>query len=426
MQVLGPYSGRVGYNGVVSAAYKREGDGRTPTGAVLAGATASAPWPTPAWRAPGPWWARTTSGSTSQPVGLLQHHAARPGERPLGQRREAAQPAGRRLRPGRSRYNDARTPYRGSAIIPARGHRRADGRLRGGVEVGPGHAAALGRHVQHRSSSADARPGPLVSGRVGGGVLAAVEGPPGGLRRGPRRSAAAPVPSGRRGARSAVPCRASAGPRRTASSPAAIASTPATTASTGQAGARSPSRRRCAAGDPGGPRPRRRGRRSGHAAPTRPARRRRRPSAARRRPGRRRGRRAGPPPAASSTSAGRRDQRRGLGPGEHPGHRGQRRRPVDRHPGPALPARDERQPAGEHGAQHRGGQLTARAHRLDRSLPRGGSSFRYEARTQSAHRISRSPSAVAIADSTARALCRVSASSVAASLSATIPAPACT
>ena len=32
VQVLGPYSGRVGYNGVVSAAYKREGDGRTPAG----------------------------------------------------------------------------------------------------------------------------------------------------------------------------------------------------------------------------------------------------------------------------------------------------------------------------------------------------------------------------------------------------------
>lgn len=32
VQVLGPYSGRVGYNGVVSAASKREGDGRTPAG----------------------------------------------------------------------------------------------------------------------------------------------------------------------------------------------------------------------------------------------------------------------------------------------------------------------------------------------------------------------------------------------------------
>ena len=42
------------------------------------------------------------------------------------------------------------------------------------------------------------------------------------------------------------------------------------------------------------------------------------------------------------------------------------------------------------------------------------------------HLSSRSPSAVAIAVSTARALCRVSASSVAGSLSATIPAPACT
>jgi L,D-peptidoglycan transpeptidase YkuD (ErfK/YbiS/YcfS/YnhG family) len=32
LQVLGPYSGRVGYNGVISAASKREGDGRTPAG----------------------------------------------------------------------------------------------------------------------------------------------------------------------------------------------------------------------------------------------------------------------------------------------------------------------------------------------------------------------------------------------------------
>ena len=32
LQVLGPYPGRVGYNGVISAADKREGDGKTPTG----------------------------------------------------------------------------------------------------------------------------------------------------------------------------------------------------------------------------------------------------------------------------------------------------------------------------------------------------------------------------------------------------------
>jgi L,D-peptidoglycan transpeptidase YkuD (ErfK/YbiS/YcfS/YnhG family) len=31
-QAVGPYSGRVGYNGVISAASKREGDGRTPAG----------------------------------------------------------------------------------------------------------------------------------------------------------------------------------------------------------------------------------------------------------------------------------------------------------------------------------------------------------------------------------------------------------
>lgn len=32
VQVLGPFPGRVGYNGVVSAASKREGDGKTPAG----------------------------------------------------------------------------------------------------------------------------------------------------------------------------------------------------------------------------------------------------------------------------------------------------------------------------------------------------------------------------------------------------------
>jgi L,D-peptidoglycan transpeptidase YkuD (ErfK/YbiS/YcfS/YnhG family) len=32
VQAVGPYSGRVGYNGVISAASKREGDGRTPAG----------------------------------------------------------------------------------------------------------------------------------------------------------------------------------------------------------------------------------------------------------------------------------------------------------------------------------------------------------------------------------------------------------
>ena len=74
---------------------------------------------------------------------------------------------------------------------------------------------------------------------------------------------------------------------------------------------------------------------------------------------------------------------------------------------PGLPAGEERQAARDGGREDGGRQLPAPVIVLTPAASRG-------------------PSAVAIADSTARALCRVSASSVAASLSATIPAPACT
>ena len=117
---LGPYDGHVGRNGVSAA--KREGDLRTPAG-VFPSAEASAPTPTRAsgW-ARGCRWMPRTCGSTTRLV-ALQHPPAHPGERPVGQCREAAQPAGVQLRAGHrvQRGAHARHRARRSSCTSTRG-----------------------------------------------------------------------------------------------------------------------------------------------------------------------------------------------------------------------------------------------------------------------------------------------------------------
>ena len=129
--------------------------------------------------------------------------------------------------------------------------------------------------------------------------------------------------------------------------------------------------------------------------------------------------------------AGGRHQRGRVGAGQDAADRGQRRLALGRDLRPRLAARRQRERAGQDGADDGGGEFAPGVHPAHWFATAGRSAPRSLALAAmltplSAHRSSRSPSAVAIADSTARALCRVSASSVAGSLSATIPAPACT
>ena len=95
---LGPYYGHVG----PQRGQRQQARGRPagPRPASSRCAAASAPTPTPACgSAAGCGSTPRTSGSTT-PAPPLQHPPAQAGQRPLGQRGEAAEPAGLQLRPG--------------------------------------------------------------------------------------------------------------------------------------------------------------------------------------------------------------------------------------------------------------------------------------------------------------------------------------
>lgn len=115
LQVLGPYSGRVGYNGVVSAAAKREGDGRTPAGlyALHDGFGAL----------PNPGLARRWTVATSRHVWVDDSRSAYYNTMQLDPARGRWTSAEKLLnRPAYDyaqviAYNRAATPYKGSAIF---------------------------------------------------------------------------------------------------------------------------------------------------------------------------------------------------------------------------------------------------------------------------------------------------------------------
>jgi L,D-peptidoglycan transpeptidase YkuD (ErfK/YbiS/YcfS/YnhG family) len=115
LQVLGPYGGRVGYRGVISATSKREGDGRTPTGVywlrngfgALGNPGLARPWtvvgPSHVWVDD----SRSAYYNTMQlaPANGRWTSAEKLLNRPAY---DYAQVIG---------YNEARIPYRGSAIF---------------------------------------------------------------------------------------------------------------------------------------------------------------------------------------------------------------------------------------------------------------------------------------------------------------------
>jgi L,D-peptidoglycan transpeptidase YkuD (ErfK/YbiS/YcfS/YnhG family) len=115
VQVLGPFSARIGYNGVVSPTYKREGDGRTPAGVywlrngfgALANPGLARPWTVVGSNH---YWvddSRSAYYNTMQlgPANRRWTSAERLLNRPAY---DYAQVIG---------YNEARVPYRGSAIF---------------------------------------------------------------------------------------------------------------------------------------------------------------------------------------------------------------------------------------------------------------------------------------------------------------------
>jgi L,D-peptidoglycan transpeptidase YkuD (ErfK/YbiS/YcfS/YnhG family) len=115
VQVLGPFNARIGYNGVVSPTYKREGDGRTPAGVywlrngfgALANPGLGRPWTVVGSNH---YWvddSRSAYYNTMQlgPANGRWTSAERLLNRPAY---DYAQVIG---------YNEARVPYRGSAIF---------------------------------------------------------------------------------------------------------------------------------------------------------------------------------------------------------------------------------------------------------------------------------------------------------------------
>jgi L,D-peptidoglycan transpeptidase YkuD (ErfK/YbiS/YcfS/YnhG family) len=114
-QALGPYSGRVGYNGVVSAASKREGDGRTPAGVywlrngfgALGNPGLARPWTVVGANHVWVDDSRSAYYNTMQlgPANGRWAHAEKLLNRPAYDYAQAVA------------YNDARVPYAGSAIF---------------------------------------------------------------------------------------------------------------------------------------------------------------------------------------------------------------------------------------------------------------------------------------------------------------------
>jgi L,D-peptidoglycan transpeptidase YkuD (ErfK/YbiS/YcfS/YnhG family) len=115
LQALGPYSGRVGYNGVISAAAKREGDGRTPAGLYWLrngfGALANPGLPRP--------WTVVTANHVWVDDSRSRYYNTMQLE-PAGGRWTSAEELLNRPAYDYAQaiaYNDARTPYAGSAIF---------------------------------------------------------------------------------------------------------------------------------------------------------------------------------------------------------------------------------------------------------------------------------------------------------------------